>query len=458
MPQGSSWNSPRLTIPVGETAVVEPPAGFKLSDTAAEGLDAAVAGKSVSVKATAPGRYSLGDLEVVALPRAAQFPASVQLPVFGNYSWLAALQRQLPGFLEPGAIPEQPIVIKPGVVRLSARGPELITSARNVTVDVLPRSQAPEPAGVLVLSNRPEKITAPGLLLKREVPLQGPVRLMVHHRLMPDQPARTLFLRLRNSGNTPLKAVLDLHLLGPSQDEIYVGHLALSRFLDSLKGGSLSGWQLNLEPGQDRVVEQLVMKPGQTASGYGIIHALQGERLEVVVGAVADDEPLQEQEIDVTGLPERTARGVFPAFLDDKQQFTAGGRHLFFALGDKPWVSDPGTGEASPGNFGVVQRLTVTMRNPLPVAREVRLEASARGGPGRAFVRLDGELFETKLLGQMGYPLRKWVLEPGQEREVAIESLAQAGSNYPIELVFGDYQAPSQPPANPTGTPFGPLP
>ncbi len=385
-------------------------------------------------------------LPISVRPRAARLPASLEVPVSGGLLPLEALRRVLLGRAQPHPAARLDLTLpptipsdKPIAVAVRASGPDLLEDSSRIQVRFVPMPVEIPRAGGLVISNRPEKVEATGVLLRQALPA-APVRLLAHHRNAPEAPERFLEVLLHNRSGEPARVFTILTGVGPSQDEIFAGHLATRRFLEALQ--ARQGVTLSLAAGETLLLERLRMKPGQTVSAMGWLQPVGQTVLEMTVRAVDGQGQAPDTDLAAPGPgPFPTGRGYFPAEMSAAYAHDLGSRFTFIPLGDTPVTSDPATGEPNPGNFGVVQRLLVVLRNPTDQAREARLDFHPRGGPARGLFYVDGTLVETPM-ATAARPSRlgRWVLGPGEVREVRLETLPQSGSNYPVNLeVHSDF-------------------
>ncbi len=341
----------------------------------------------------------------------------------------ASVELTLPGKFQEGG---QTITIR-------ARGWELLPVEREVGLTLSRSSLALEPAQALALSNRPEKIGSPGWLFDRLLPA-GPTRLLFHHRNNPGEVLRYVEVVVDNQDSRTARLHSVIASFGPSEDEIHVGHIATLRFVERLL--QRQGQVLRIEPGQSRVIDRLKMKPGWTISGMAHLTPLDGAKLRLRVRVVSPSEPFRDEYV-VTPPNTRTARGLFAADLEKAYSHILGSRYTYIDLGGEPFLEDPETGESSPGNFGTVYRVQLVLHNPAEIPREAWLEFVPGGGPARGVVLVDRQLMDVAMgNSRTRIPLSRWTLEPGETREVVIETLPQSGSNYPVRLVVqSEYEA-----------------
>ena len=332
--------------------------------------------------------------------------------------------------------------------KIQFSAPGYLTIGKTVHLNLERAALTPTPAELLFLSNRPEKLVAAGVLLDEPWQGHGPCRLLFHHKYTPTEtPAADLNLELRCRNLGPETSLhLALSTLGPAKDEIYVGHLATQRFLQKVSGASLASWVVNLPADREICLDRVRLKPGQTVSGMALLVPNGPLRGQLRVVACHSDGSGAEQIAPDQGATGRTARGVFPAQIEQQYQYQAGDRYLFIQLGGPPYLEDSRTHEKSPGNFGAVYRYTLQLTNPTAEDYDFSVSASARGGPARGHFFVDGALVDPGNLGANPSLLRRWHLNPGEERQVILETLPQSGSNYPLSLVVGALKSRSAAP------------
>lgn len=445
-----------LTVPLGETRSAKWVGLSGAPEVAVSDpgvAEAVVAGGEVRVTGLSRGNADVvltwGErslsLPVQVRPWAARLPAKVEVVLSGDRpDFEEALRRVLLGRSSPHPQAKTEIrFLKPPAlgaevpVKVTSTGTGLLPADATVSVRFVSQSVQPARANSLVMSNRPEKVSAEGLLLRQAL-YPGATRLLYHHRNEPGQPERFLEVLLRNGSAAPVRVFVVLNGVGPSQDEIFAGHLASKGFVQRLLDGR--GVVLRLAPGETVLVDRLRMKPAQTVSGMGWLQPVgDASGLELTVRSV--DLEGASADVDLAqpgGGPFPTGRGAFPAEVQATYTYDFGSRYNFIALGEAPYTVDPGTGEANPGNFGVVYRLRLVLRNPTAEPREGWLDFHPRGGPARGLFYVDDTFVETPM-AQNATPFRlgRWTLSPGEEREVVLETFPQSGSNYPVNLVLG---------------------
>lgn len=385
--------------------------------------------------------------EVLVRERALKAPAQASLTVFGGYPPAQALIHWARDFLHPSA------ELKEQGATLLARGVDLIAFEGSPKFQVKEEVVPARKADGLILSNWPEKIETDQVLLEAPLPPQRQWRVMVHHRNLPGQPARWLEVEIVQPAQADQRYAISSYLAGPSGDEIFAGHLAAFRYFRDLSGDRPSGYVTSVGAGRRHLVERAWIKPGQTVSAMLGIRSLEprpvGAMLKVSVRTPDNLETLSLQPLDDSA---RTARGVFAGEILRELTYKIGPAYLFEDIGGQPYLKEVAGGTPSPGNFGAVYRYRWLLDNATNQDQEVRMEMSARGGPARACLWLDGDCIETELLKAEPRLLKRWVVAAGTQLPVTMETFPQAGSNFPLSLTL------SSRPASAAGSPRMPGP
>lgn len=450
MPTGSvgtdvrwTWppKSPKSAHPLPEAKSSDPSIQVQVKDgrcliTANESCDGSVtlSWSKLGVNWTFP---------VWARPAAGRCPDPCRLALSGQADPLDALTHLLLSLRHPQSKLEV-LPGKEGRYRVKISGPELYSFDKQVQLQVDKREQSAQSADQLFLSNRPEKLDQAGIAFQRPWDGKGPVRWLFHHRNIRQQDL-VLELRCRNLSDKPITFHEMLSALGPSKDEIFVGHQATKRYIQQTKP-TLSGWDVDVPPAEERILERLQVKPGQTVSGLALLTPVRGGPLELTVVCLEPNSAPPTQQLSVLESKEsRTARGVYQPHRESEVTLEAGGRYQFFELGGPPYCKDSQTGEISPGNFGMVQTYRLHLKNPTDQDVRVHLSVSARGGPARGTFFIDGQLIDPGNLKAEPTSLNQWNLAPKGEITSILETLPQSGSNYPINFILGSAKIDKRP-------------
>lgn len=429
---------PRFLVARGET--LRFPSEAKASPPAQESVRFEKKGGAWYVTGVAPGTASFNwekdHWDILVRERALKLPEKVSLSVFGDYGGGAAMLHWARDFLHPRA------ELKESGGTLKASGSELIGYEGAPKVEIKAEPVEARKADGMILSNWPEKIEEDQVLLEAPLTPEKHWRVMVHHRNMPEQPPRWLEVEIVQPAGVDERYAVTSYLTGPASDEIFCGHLAAARYFKAPD----SGYLVSVAGGKRHLLERTLIKPGQTVSAMlavrGLLPRSQPGVLRVSVRQPDNTEPLALKPFDPKA---RTARGVFPAEVVRELSYQVGSAYLFEDIGGQPYLNEVTTGLPSPGNFGAVYRYRWKLDNPTDQPQEVRMEMSARGGPARASIWIEGESIETDLLKAEPRLLKRWLLPPGGKREVVMETFPQAGSNFPLSVTLSSRAANNTP-------------
>lgn len=297
-----------------------------------------------------------------------------------------------------------------------------------------PRSSPAE----LLISNQPERITEPSMLLREQLFGTAPVRLLWHHVNNVSKPLR-FAVRIVNRGDKAASIHVTEAATGPHNDEIFVGHTAMSRFVQLVGRGE--GYILNVPAGRMLDLYDVRLAPLGIVSGLARLTPLAGDDL--LVEIVAEDAwPTDAYFMQV---PERLRNDPpltpyrFESMKSVELEHDAGGPWTFYHIGKDYSVNLQG--QKLYGDYGVRYTIKAKFRNPTdkPMKCEIGLRAS--GGVARCTFLMDGELLETGLLrGAVEQLLNKFDLQPQRERTVTLVTLPESGSNYPVTLTMRSWQ------------------
>lgn len=283
------------------------------------------------------------------------------------------------------------------------------------------------------VSNYPERVRGPGVLLRDRAVEGNAVRLLWHH-VNNSSGVLWFGVRIWNLDEGAATFAWSGAVSGPGRDEVYVGHVAARNYLDLLNRGVALVSPL---PGRSWVeLASVRTQPRDIVSAVSSLAVLSGGPL--VVEVVAHTEPpspaCQPVPTSLEHLS-RLSRFDFPGFVEMQASFTTGSPWQFIRLGHVPAANDEG--KLLHGNYGVLYWVDVQVSNPMSEEAPVELAAHAPGGAARMVLLLDGQLVDTPLLNPTTYyVIHRWVLKAGENRRVVIGTMPQAGSNYPVALIL----------------------
>ncbi|MCJ7821935.1 MAG: hypothetical protein MUQ26_02440, partial [Armatimonadetes bacterium] len=258
-------------------------------------------------------------------------------------------------------------------------------------------------------------------------------RLLFHH-VNGSGLAGELVVEIWNLGDQMARVHVIEGLGGPTNDESWAGHRAAAEFLSNRAGSR--GWMLPIAPRTAAPVLTRPIDKDATTSGLVELRALAPADLRVRLYLA----PLR---------PDRTPRpiGAYSAspFLGKWQypnptremtaRYVVGREWAFITIGDEPAVGLI-EGDNLRGSYGVVYNIVLELDNPTAEEARVIVLLEPGGGPARGFLLIDGAPVEAAVLARDSEArLARYVLAPGERRQVRIQTLPESGSNYPVRLV-----------------------
>jgi len=371
---------------------------------------------------TAEVTGALAPREVVAKAARAAVASSLMLE---PQAW-ADLHAEGSVSLEPNRSYTVPVCV-------SAAGEGYLSCRFRPAVAVRNTPIALAPVDLLMVSNKPERLRNQGLWFEGSLAGSQAARLLYLHVNATNGPA-DLVVEIWNLG----KRAARLHVLegtaGPSRDEAFVGHRATAQFLLNRKANV--GWVVTIPPGTAVPVLSQRTTPAATSSG------------------VLELRPLAESDLRVrVYLAPRLSR-ILPRPIGDylqaplagqwhypqpqryvRERFVVGRAWTFITIGAEAAVG-VAEGDRLAGSYGVIYEIELELINPTAEPARVAIMLAAPGGPARGALLIDGRLTEVAALKTHGEAeVARYSLEPGQVRRVRIETMPQAGSNYPVRLL-----------------------
>ena len=143
------------------------------------------------------------------------------------------------------------------------------------------------------------------------------------------------------------------------------------------------------------------------------------------------------QPTNSTELAEVSAsKQVYPSPIKQIQAtYVVGGNWTWIRIGAEPIPTADGTGRLE-GNYGVVYRIGVQLRNPFAEPKKVEVAFDAGAGPANAVFLIGGQYVD--MVGAYAGGERnvaQFQLSPNETRNVTIETMPLGGSFYPAALV-----------------------
>lgn len=289
---------------------------------------------------------------------------------------------------------------------------------------------------ILLVSNRPEKITDSGLLFQEALAPGRSARLLYHHLNGTPGQARVLKITLHNPGATRARVHYLAGHAGPSGDPIFVGYASTQRFLDALVAGR--GYMVEVPSGGTTTFTAYALPPLALVSGLMQFQVTEGGPVDLVVhvrvpwlldGTVMTD-------LGPYAFPH--PRGTFPgSVVDLARELPAHQAASVTDLGVASALRDLRTGEALVGDYGVLYRLRLRLTNPTDREVGAALVANAAGGLARGLYYINGSPVDVGLMrASEEREIAAFTLGPGATRDVTVLTMPVAGSYYPVRLIL----------------------
>jgi len=390
------------------------------------------------------------DLPVSVRPPAGRIPAGAEVLLTGNPATpdlvREAVERRLQEVVwrRPGAtmqsaaeaaiapLPPGQSVTLPVTARLRSpyAGPvDGVVQMRVINMPV----QLADPE-VLLVSNRPEKITDNGVLFEERLAPGRSARLLYHHLNGTAGQARVLKITLRNPGSGRARVHYIGGHAGPSGDSLFIGFTSTRRFLEALVAAL--GYVVEVPPGGATTFTAYALPPLALVSGLMQFQVIEGGPVDLTV------------HVRVPWLLDRTVtadlglyafphpRGTFPgSVVEIAAEHPAHLSGAVAELGVMSGLRDVRTGEPLVGDYGVLYRFRLRLVNPTDRQVTAALVANAAGGPARGLFFINGAPVDVGLLRpNEDREIVALPVEPGGVRDLFILTMPVAGSFYPVRL------------------------
>ena len=340
-----------------------------------------------------------------------------------------------------------PVLVQ-GVQYFDANGTVRVTM-QNVAV---PRI-APD---ILMVSDFPEKLTENGVLFAADLHRGTPSRFLYFHYNPPSEPDRRIVLVAENHGNEPSLVQFIDGRGGPTKNEMEVGHNATKNFLVNIVQNQ--GRLIEVPANSTRTIAMHEMPAGTIVANLQQLRVLQGPDLHLTLiaqNATDDAEnaltPALASGAMLTSTT-RHARGIYsiPEF-HYASQWNVNEDYLEVPIGQVP-LPNTMTGEALAGDYGVLESFVVNVQNPMNTPQHVAIYENPRGGGATGTYIIDGTLVQSHRVPAFSrYKVRQYVIPARGFVRVTIVTMPEAGSSYPLRLVFApdDGSVPPGAPGSP---------
>ena len=353
---------------------------------------------------------------------------------FAAYDGLSAQPGATVSVGSPTLVPESNGGQDPtATIPVSITGEEYLPVTGSVTATIRNTPFALPQPGVLLVSNRPERLTGPGLWYECKIPVSAPARILYHH-VNASGSAADLVVELANPAAFPVSVHIVEGVAGPSRDEIFVGHIAARTFLSRM--ASQVGYLMTLPPHTRAILASHRLPPKAIASGILAVGIVQGSD---VVARVRLLPPASRPLIsDLEGVSQSLAQ-PFWVFPNPRKTLTAdyvvGGNWAFVSVG-RHAVPGVNHGEELAGNYGILYDITFNIHNPTDRIAHLELAFQTAAGAARGVVLINGVVYQTGLVrSNRERTLMRFSVPAHTKRTLRMQTMPQSGSNYPVRLL-----------------------
>ena len=296
------------------------------------------------------------------------------------------------------------------------------------------RYEKPE---VLFYSNNPERLLKFQQLFNGQLEFDKPSRILYHHQSALASTARFL-VDIINPNNESISLRVTRGTPEPMVDTVIVGYVAGRSFLrDYYSNTSV----IETLPAQSRLVlfsESLgnlktasgILQITQLTKGQGAL--LRVQALPLGIDDVAQGSITPSPNALIAQLSDH--RYLMPV-KQIEAQYTVGKNWAFINMG-KQALTNGETNKVLYGNYGVSYEIKVKINNPTEVKKKVNVLFDPTAGFASGTFMIDGKLTNARFVKPpTEYTLASYDLKPGEERNIQIQTIPLAGSNYPAKII-----------------------
>lgn len=287
----------------------------------------------------------------------------------------------------------------------------------------------------LMVSDYPERLEENGTLFTADLRSDQPSRFLYFHYNPPGQPPRRVVLRVDNSSPEPANVQFISGRGGPTSNEMEAGHVATRAFLIDVVQNQ--GRLITIPGNSSLTIAEQDLPPGTIVCNLLQLRALSGNG-SVHLSLTA--QPAAGEDVAGGALLEgahKHARGIYPIpEFYYAAQWNVNEDYLEVPIGQIPLPNDL-QGQALAGDYGVLQSFVVTMHNPLSTPQAVAVYENPRGGRATGTYIIDGVLVQSHQVPPFSrYKVRQYVIPARGFVRVTIVTMPEAGSSYPLRLIF----------------------
>jgi hypothetical protein len=289
----------------------------------------------------------------------------------------------------------------------------------------------------LMVSDYPERLTENGTLFVSDLHHEKPSRFLYFHYNPPGQPERRIVLRAENTSSEPAIVQFISGSGGPAPNEMQVGHDATKAFLTDVVQNQ--GRLITIAGNTSVNLTEQDLPPGNIVCNLLQLRVLSGSDVKLSLFAQdAGESPyVALTNTDLLVGTHKHARGVYPIpEFRYATQWNVNGDYLELPIGQIPLPNDL-QGEALAGDYGVLQSFVVTVQNPMSTPQAIAIYENPRGGRATGTYLIDGVLVQSHQVPPFSrYKVRQYVIPARGFVRVTIVTTPEAGSSYPLRLIF----------------------
>ncbi|MFC1770776.1 hypothetical protein ACFLZV_02715 [Candidatus Margulisiibacteriota bacterium] len=289
----------------------------------------------------------------------------------------------------------------------------------------------------LLVSNYPESIEAPGLILDKRIASKK-IRLVYYHK---NNYKNNLYINaaLKNNEKYPVKLKTIKAFAGPTQDGIFAGHKAVKQFFQNILNKNMD--EIIIPAGITKQIKYHLVKSGQIS--VGIIEIEKHAQAAVSLKLMVVDPGYE----NLSGLNE---------FLPHNKQICAKFNKLTenraaisydccavlkeIKIGNKPYLKDKRENIVLHGNYGLFYNIPIILNNEHNEYTNVDLYFSPTAGMARAVLLIDDQLVETGLPREYNNynpeKIYNFIVKPKEKKTIFIKTMPEPGSFYPVSFVL----------------------
>ncbi|HEV7179059.1 MAG TPA: hypothetical protein VGN11_04270 [Candidatus Baltobacteraceae bacterium] len=289
----------------------------------------------------------------------------------------------------------------------------------------------------LMVSDYPERLTENGVLFTADLHSSAPSRFLYFHYNPPGQADRRIVLMAENHSGEPATVQFISGRGGPSTNEMDVGHTATRDFLVSVIQNQ--GRLITIPAHSTIALTAQALPTNSIIANLLQLRVLSGGDIHLtLVAQNASDDPATALTTGALLMSTvRHARGIYgiPEF-HYAAQWNVNDAYLELPIGQIP-LPNRLQGEALAGDYGVLQSFVVNVMNPTNAPQAIALYENPRGGRSTATYIIDGVLVQSHQVPPFSrYKVRQYVIPAKGFVRVTIVTMPEAGSSYPLRLIF----------------------